>query len=91
MGAFIGTSLDETLRRRGVTQVFVTGVATSGGVESTARSAHDYGYNVVVIVDAITDRSADAHDHCMQRIFPRMSETATTADVLNVLQQAPAA
>jgi nicotinamidase-related amidase len=91
VGAFIGTSLDETLRRRGVTQVFVTGVATSGGVESTARGAHDYGYNVVVIVDAITDRSADAHDHCMQKIFPRMSETATTADVLKLLQQAPAA
>jgi nicotinamidase-related amidase len=41
VGAFIGTSLDETLRRRGVTQVFVTGVATSAGVESTVRSACD--------------------------------------------------
>src|SRR5487761_1890553 len=33
-GAFIGTSLDEPLRERGVTQVFLTGVATSLGVES---------------------------------------------------------
>ena len=41
-GAFIGTSLDETLRQRGVSQVFLTGVATSAGVESTARSAYDY-------------------------------------------------
>ena len=41
VGAFIGTSLDETLRQRGVTQVVLTGVATSAGVESTARSAYD--------------------------------------------------
>jgi nicotinamidase-related amidase len=37
-GAFIGTMLDETLRQRGVTQVFLTGVSTSLGVESTARN-----------------------------------------------------
>jgi nicotinamidase-related amidase len=47
-GAFLGTSLDEILRKRGVTQVFLTGVATSMGVESTARSAYDLGYNVVL-------------------------------------------
>jgi nicotinamidase-related amidase len=31
VGAFIGTSLNEILLQRGVTQVFVTGVATSAG------------------------------------------------------------
>src|ERR1700685_3061334 len=45
-GAFIGTSLDDYLRQRGVTQIFVTGVATSAGVESTARSGYDLGYHV---------------------------------------------
>ena len=51
IGAFIGTSLDQTLRKRGVTQIFLTGIATSFGVESTARSAYDYDYNVVIVVD----------------------------------------
>jgi nicotinamidase-related amidase len=88
VGAFIGTSLDETLRRRGVTQVFVTGVATSAGVESTVRSACDHGYNVVAIVDAMTDRDADAHRHSVEKIFPRMAETATTDDVLMLLEPA---
>jgi nicotinamidase-related amidase len=37
-GAFHGTSLDEYLRGRGVTQIALTGVATSVGLESTARS-----------------------------------------------------
>jgi nicotinamidase-related amidase len=87
VGAFIGTSLDETLRRRGVTQVFLTGVATSLGVESTARSAYDHGYNVVLVVDAMTDRDASAHRHSIEKIFPRLGETATTGDVLKLLKE----
>ena len=89
VGAFIGTSLNETLRKRGVTQVFVTGIATSLGVESTARSAYDYGYNVVIVVDAVTDRDAEAHRHCVEKIFPRISETDTTDNVLKLLKEAP--
>jgi len=87
VGAFIGTSLDEYLRQRGVTQVFVTGVATSAGVEATARSAYDYGYNVVLVVDAMTDRDADAHRLSIEKIFPRLGETDTTANVLKRLSE----
>jgi nicotinamidase-related amidase len=86
VGAFIGTSLDETLRRRNVTQVFVIGVATSAGIESTVRSAYDYGYNVVAVVDAMTDRDADAHPHSVEKIFPRLGETDTTDNVLKLLK-----
>ena len=84
-GAFIGTSLDDHLRRHAVTQVFLTGIATSGGVESTARSARDLGYNVVVIVDAITDRDLDTHRFYVENIFPRTAETETTDNVLKLL------
>ncbi len=42
-GAFHGACLHDYLRQRGVTQVVLTGVATSIGVESTARSAYDSG------------------------------------------------
>ncbi len=84
-GAFIGTSLDDYLRQRGVTQVFIIGVSTSVGVESTARSAYDHGYNVVLVVDAMTDRDADAHRHRVEKIFPRLGETDTTSNVLKLL------
>ena len=87
-GGFIGTSLDGYLRQRGVTQVFLTGVATSIGVESTARSAYDHGYNVVLVVDAMTDRDADSHRHSVEKIFPRLGETETTDNVLRLLESA---
>lgn len=85
-GAFLGTDLDDTLRRRGVTQLFLAGVSTSIGVESTARSAYDSGYHVVLVADAMTDRDADAHRHSVEKIFPRLGETTTTEDVLKLLE-----
>jgi nicotinamidase-related amidase len=54
-------------------------------VESTARSAYDLGYNVTLVVDAMTDRDAEAHRHCVEKIFPRLGETATTSEVLRLL------
>ena len=85
VGAFIGTGLDEILRERGVTQVFLTGIATSAGVQATAFSAYDYGYNVVFVVDAMTDREAEAHLYCIEKVFPKRGETETTENVLKAL------
>lgn len=84
-GAFHGTGLDAALRERGVTQVVVTGVATSMGVESTARAAHEHGYHVTVASDAITDPDRVAHEHSLARVFPKLGETGTTAELIALL------
>jgi len=74
-GAFTNTDLETHLKTLGVTQVVVVGVATSAGVESTARHAHELGFNVTLAVDAMTDMSADAHINSITRIFPKLGET----------------
>jgi nicotinamidase-related amidase len=84
-GAFIGTDLHEYLQQKGVTQVFVVGISTSAGVESTARSAYDHGYSVVLVADAMTDRSEEAHRHSVETVFPRMAEVDSTENVLKAL------
>lgn len=84
-GAFLGTGLNDALRARGVTQIVLIGVATSIGVESTARSAYDLGYNVVLVIDAMTDRDGDAHHHSVEKIFPRLGQTDITDNVLKLL------
>jgi nicotinamidase-related amidase len=86
-GAFTGTDLDEYLRKLGVTQVVVAGVSTSAGVESTARHAHELGFNVTLAVDAMTDTNADAHLNSVTRIFPRMGETGTTQEIIDLLDK----
>lgn len=83
--AFYGTDLDLHLRRRGVTQIVLTGVATSIGVDSTARAAYERGYHLTLPTDAMTDADPDAHRNCVEKIFPRLAETGTTADVLDLL------
>jgi nicotinamidase-related amidase len=79
---FIGTSMDFDLRQLGVTQIFLTGLMTSIGVESTARSGWNHGYNMVFITDAMDDFDRDAHNHTVEKIFPRLGERATTQEVL---------
>lgn len=90
-GAFTGTGLDAWLRGRGVTQLVVIGVATSNGVEVTARQAYELGYNVTLATDAMTDIRAEAHDWAVAEVFPRIAETATTPDILGRLGAGAAA
>lgn len=84
-GAFYGTDLDLQLRRRGITQIVLTGIATSIGVESSARAAHEHGYHVTLATDAMTDLDAETHRNSVERIFPRLGETGTTDEILEVL------
>ncbi|MCX4635198.1 isochorismatase family protein [Streptomyces platensis] len=79
-----GTDLDRELRERGVTQIVLGGIATSIGVESTARAAYEHGYHVTLATDAMTDLDADAHRNSVQRVFPRLGETGT-ADAIRTL------
>lgn len=88
-GAFTGTDLDAWLRSEGATQVVLAGVATSIGVESTARQAHELGFNVALVTDAMTDLVREAHDASIARIFPRLGELATAQDVLELLAALP--
>ncbi|MFJ4716610.1 isochorismatase family protein [Streptomyces sp. NPDC088785] len=84
-GAFTGTELDLQLRRRGVTQIVLCGISTSIGVESTARSAFELSYHMVVVDDATTDTDAASHAHSFEKIFPRIAELGSTDDVLALL------
>ena len=84
-GAFHGTVLHDELTARGVTQVVLGGISTSIGVETTARQAFEHGYNVVLATDAMTDRDETMHSHAVAKVFPRLGETGTTAEVLELL------
>jgi len=86
-GAFTNTDLDAHLKCAGVTQIVLAGVATSVGVESTARNAYELGYNVTIAVDAMTDMNPDAHINSITRIFPKLGETGTTAEIIGLLNR----
>lgn len=87
-GAFTGTDLEAHLRSLGVTQVVVCGIATSLGVESTARQAYELGFNVTLALDAMTDISSEAHANSLARIFPRLGETASSQEIVDLVRAA---
>jgi nicotinamidase-related amidase len=78
-GAFYGTDLDTQLRRRNIQTVVLGGIATNLGVESTARQAHEHGYDVVIVEDATTSRMADMHGFAVNVIFPLISRVVKAA------------
>jgi nicotinamidase-related amidase len=86
-GALASTDLEQQLKDLGVTQVVVTGVATSIGVESTARQAYEAGFNVTLAIDAMTDLRPEAHDASIAYIFPRLGETGTTEEIIDLLER----
>jgi nicotinamidase-related amidase len=84
--AFSGTDLADKLRQAAVTQVVITGIATSVGVESTARDAHGDGFHVSLPLDAMTDPAPNAHEHSTTHIFPQLAETGTTVELLQLVE-----
>ncbi len=86
-GAFATTDLERQLKERGVTQVVVTGVATSVGVEATARQAYELGFHVTLALDAMTDFREEAHEYGIRNVFPRVGETGSTKEVIALLEK----
>ena len=84
-GAFARTDLDARLRSLGVTQVVIAGVATSYGIESTARDAYDLGYHVTIAADAVTDPTPEGHQHRLDRVFPALGQVGKTAEIIALL------
>jgi nicotinamidase-related amidase len=86
-GAFATTNLEAQLKSRGVTQVVVAGVATSVGVEATARQAYEQGFNVTLALDAMTDIREEAHRYSIKNVFPRLGETGSAQEIISLLEK----
>jgi nicotinamidase-related amidase len=81
IGAFSTTDLDDQLRARGVDTIVLAGISTSGVVLSTVRDGHDRDYRVIVLSDASADPEGDVHEFLTTRIFPRLADVITIAEL----------
>lgn len=84
--AFFETPLHQELQNRGITGIVLAGIATSIGVEGTARTASEYGYNLTFVKDAMTDFHQAEHEHSLNTIFPRIGEIDDTNAIIKKLQ-----
>ena len=68
--AFAGTDLEAILRARGINEIALAGVATSGVVLHTLIDATDRDFAVTVLRDGCADPEPDIHDFMLDRVFP---------------------
>jgi nicotinamidase-related amidase len=85
--AFFQTHLDLSLRTRGVDTIVLMGISTEVGIASTAFSARDLDYNLVIVRDACWSRREGAHELLMDRVFPLMARVRTAEQVVGMLNR----
>ena len=84
---FVGTDLDLILRSNGIKTLVIGGVATEGGVEGTARSARNLGYDVVVLKDGVGSRNREAHDMALKLMEQAFFDVVPAADIGAIWRQ----
>ncbi len=81
---FVGTDFDLTLRSNGIKTILIGGVATEGGVEGTARTARNLGYDVVILRDCVGSRNRELHDLALKLMEQTFFDVATTDEVMRI-------
>ena len=84
-GGFFRTDLDHLLQKLSIKTLFLTGVATNYCVETTAREAVGYGYEVVMISDATATYSKEGHQASLTVIGSGFGEVMTSEEVIKTL------
>ncbi|MCW2783142.1 MAG: isochorismatase hydrolase [Marmoricola sp.] len=80
VSAFTGSDLEVVLRAKGIDELVLCGIATSGVVLSTLRQAADLDYGLVVLSDGCLDADEEVHRVLTEKVFPRQAEVMTIAE-----------
>ena len=82
--AFVGTDLDLILRSKGVRTILIGGVATEGGVEGTARSGRNLGYDIVVLKDCVGSRNRELHELALKLMEQTHFDISTAGEIAEI-------
>ncbi len=85
-GAFPNTKLDQVLRSNNIRTLVFTGVLTDVCVESTARTAVDLDYYVVVVSDCTATASDDRQQASLAIMSNIIGQVCNQADIYKIWQ-----
>ena len=85
LDAFHSTALDYLLRANEIENVVFTGFHTNWCVESSARSAYDKGYRVIVLGDCTATDTQEEQDYAEKFIFRKIGKVMDHNTFLNAL------
>jgi nicotinamidase-related amidase len=87
VSAFYASPLEAILSAQGVTHLVLTGIATDGVVEGTARDAVDRGYYVTIAEDCCSTFTEQAHKAVLSGVLGMLTTVAKSADIVSALPQ----
>ena len=79
---FIGTDLDVILRSADVKSLIMTGIATSGCVEATARDGFMHDYYIVFVNDCCASYSQQLHDSTLVNVTDAYGIVASSEEII---------
>ncbi|MGC8602639.1 MAG: cysteine hydrolase family protein [Desulfomonilaceae bacterium] len=85
LDAFHSTALNYLLRANEIEYVAFAGFHTNWCVESSARSAYDLGYRVLMIKDCTATDTQREQDYAEEVIFPRIGKVLTSEEFLGAI------
>lgn len=84
---FYQTHLELSLRTAGIDTIMIAGGSTEVGVASTAYSARDRDFNLILLRDLCTSRDQAVVDFFMDRVFPIFARVMTTDEAIALFDQ----
>ena len=85
VSAFFASPLEAILSAQGITHLVLTGIATDGVVEGTARDAVDRGYCVLIPGDCCATFSDEGHRAALAGVLGMLTKVCKADDVIAAL------
>jgi nicotinamidase-related amidase len=80
--SFIGTTLDEDLKAKGITHLIISGMQSNVCVRSTTLEALTKNYKVTVVDDAIAAKNIEVHNTAVAEIVEKGAQTVKAASII---------
>ena len=84
--AFFGTSLASTLHARGIDNVLLTGLTTSGCIRASCIDSMSHGFITTVIADACGDRHAAPHEANLFDMDAKYADVVSEQEIIAFLE-----
>jgi nicotinamidase-related amidase len=85
VSAFYASPLEGILQAQGITHLVLTGVATDGAVEGTARDGADRGYAIIIPDDCCAGSTEEAHRVVLGGILSLLTTVCKAEEVVAAL------